>query len=240
MYSKLDQYERFIPRTPPRSLADLTSELRIYSDAKLEVWYSPMPFEKKQPKLWILGITPGWAQMRIAYEQAAIALNDGLTAAEAVARPKPSVAFAGSMRNNLVAMLDDLGLPQLLETSTTANLFGTASLKTGSALRYPVFAKGANYNGHSPKPLRHPALREMLYQLLAEDIRNTGNCLILPLGKAVEEMLEHVVAKNLISAHRILTGFPHPSGANGHRIRQYQEQKPDLKEQVSRWYQSAT
>ncbi len=240
MYSNLEHYAQLIPRTPPRSIADLPTNLRIYADPTLEVWYTPMPFEYKQPKLWILGITPGWAQMRIAYEQAAIALEEGLSPAEAAARPKPGVAYAGSMRNNLVAMLDDLGMHNYLAVPTMANLFGTQWLQTGSALRYPVFTKGKNYNGHTPKPLAHPALREMLYQLLTNDLRNTGHCLILPLGRAVEEMLDHLVAKGTLAADRLLSGFPHPSGANGHRRRQYQEHKADLKRQMACWFESTT
>jgi hypothetical protein len=239
MFSDLKQYEQFIPSTAPTSLGDLPIELRIYHDPKVEVWFSPMSSEKKNPKLWILGITPGWAQMRIAYEEAARALSEGLSPGEAIARPKPSVAFAGSMRNNLISMLDDLELAKLLGTSTSSNLFGTDLLKTGSALRFPVFKNGSNYNGHSPKPLSHPTFLAMLDQLLAEEIKNTDNCLVLPLGRAVEEMLGYAVTKNLLSANRILRGFPHPSGANGHRKRQYSEGKEKLKRQIAQWFHSA-
>lgn len=239
MFSDLKQYERFIPSIAPTSLADLPIELRIYHDPKVEVWFSPILSEQKSPRLWILGITPGWAQTRIAYEEAARALSEGLSPGDAVARPKPSVAFAGAMRNNLITMLDDLGLAKLLGTSTSRNLFGTELLKTGSALRFPVFKNDSNYNGHSPKPLSHPVFREMLDQLLAEEIKNTGNCLILPLGRAVEKMLGYAVTNNLLSTNRILSGFPHPSGANGHRQRQYSEGKAKLKSQIEKWFHSA-
>ncbi len=238
MFSELDRFAQFVPQTPPQTLADLPNDLQMYADGKVEVWYSPMPTERKNPKLWILGITPGWAQMRIAYEQAAIALNEGANPAEAVARPKPSVAFAGSMRTNLVAMLDDLGMPGFLGADTLGELFGSKDLKTGSALRYPVFKNRANYNGHSPNPLRHPALRTMLDQLLAQEIENTGNCLILPLGRSVEAMLAYAVDEQMLSPARILTGFPHPSGANGHRKTQYKQRKADLRVQITKWFDS--
>jgi len=236
MFSDLKQYEPFIPSAAPTSLADLPIELRIYRDPQVEVWFSPILSEQKNPKLWVLGITPGWSQMRIAYREAAQALSEGMSPSAAIARSKPSVAFAGSMRNNLISMLDDLGLAKLLGTSTSGNLFGTELLKTGSALRFPVFKNGSNYNGHSPKPLSHPAFRQMLDQLLAEEIKNTGNCLILPLGRAVEDMLGDAVTKRLLSPNRVVTGFPHPSGANGHRKRQYSEKKEQLKRQFEKWF----
>jgi hypothetical protein len=31
-------------------------------------------------------------------------------------------------------------------------------------------------------------------------------------------------------------GFPHPSGANGHRLRQYQQQRDELTATVRRWF----
>ena len=50
------------------------------------------------------------------------------------------------------------------------------------------------------------------------EIKELENTVIIPLGKAVEEVLMYLVNNRLIeNKYLILYGFPHPSGANGHR-----------------------
>ena len=223
MFSGLKKFETLIPVHAPESLAELSEDLRIYSDRTIEVWYAPLGESTYKPKLWILGITPGWNQMRIAYKAAADALSCGLTPAEAVASKKPQVAFAGSMRANLITMLDELGFAEIFDVQTSANLFGTEHIRTGSVLRYPVFKNQSNYTGSAPKPTQHPVLVEMLDIILANELQSVGRCLILPLGKAVENALEYSAAKGRVDLSHVLLGFPHPSGANGHRMRQFND-----------------
>jgi len=57
---------------------------------------------------------------------------------------------------------------------------------------------------------------------------NLQNALIIPLGKAVEEILQQMIKENLIKEKQCLLGFPHPSGANGHRKSQFKENKNKL------------
>ncbi len=236
MFSDLKHYEGLLPEIAPASLDDLSEDLRIYKDKILEVWYSPRGLCAERPKLWILGITPGWNQMRIAYEGAASAIQQGLSRSEAVDLRKPNVAFAGSMRKNLVSMLDELGIPKAFEVASSANLFGTEVLRTGSVLKYPVFKKGSNYTGHSPKPTTHPVLVKMINEILGNELDAIGDCLILPLGKSVEHVLEYSASQGRLDRTRILNGFPHPSGANGHRKKQFSECKERLKTRINQWY----
>ncbi|MEB1805893.1 MAG: hypothetical protein LPK26_01035 [Bacillaceae bacterium] len=49
--------------------------------------------------------------------------------------------------------------------------------------------------------------------------------MIIPAGKAVSEVLRYLVAEGQIYNQTILYDFPHPSGANGHRRKQYEEKK---------------
>ena len=223
---------------PPASLADLDNGLRICADQTLEVWYAPMGARPLTPKLWILGITPGWNQMRIAYECAAHALSSGHGLAAAASMPKPQVAFAGSMRSNLVSMLDELGLPEIFGIDSSAGLFGTLDLRTGSVLKYPVFRRGVNYTGHAPKATAHPILLNMLDTVLAAELEAVAPCLILPLGKAVESTLEYSAAKGRLDMSRVLRGFPHPSGANGHRRKQFDSVKDQLRVAMTDGYAS--
>jgi len=109
MFSELERYETLLPPTAPVTLEDLPTELRIYADDAIEVWYSPMGAATENPSVWILGITPGWNQMQIAYHAAADALRNGASPHAADILKKPAVAFAGPMRRNLESMMDELG-----------------------------------------------------------------------------------------------------------------------------------
>lgn len=59
--------------------------------------------------------------------------------------------------------------------------------------------------------------------------------LVIPLGKRVEQVIFKLVEEEKLSQHDYLTGCPHPSGANGHRIKQFKEQKQQLREKVNAW-----
>ena len=193
MFSDFTCYEKYIPPVAPISLADLSTQLRIYQDEAIEVWYSPMGVRVAKPKLWILGITPGWNQVRIAYEEAANAMASGMSPTQAAQMRKPRVAFAGSMRANLITMLDTLGVATIFDVDSCAQLFESEGLRTGSVLKYPVFKQGKNYTGHSPKPISHPVLQTMIDQIFADELQTVGECLILPLGKMVEDVLAYTV-----------------------------------------------
>ena len=236
MFTNLQRFETLVPSDPPETIADLDPRLRIYSDEQLEIWYSPMGESARKPAIWILGITPGWNQMRIAYEGAAEALRGGASAHTAAGCRKPKVAFAGSMRENLIAMLDSLDLPRLFELDTSRDLFGSRLLRTGSVLKYPVFKHRKNYAGSNPAPAKHPVLREMLDVLLAKDIRQSASSIIIPLGKAVESALEYSIGEGRLTPERVLWGFPHPSGANGHRVSQFKSNQRRLKRQLGEWF----
>jgi hypothetical protein len=123
------------------------------------------------------------------------------------------------MRENLVAMLDHVGAQQVLGVATCAELFDLSRelAHLSSALRYPVFVGGENYNG-APDMLCTPALRRMVETHLAEEARALPNALWLPLGGKPAAALHHLAAAGLVDQDRILDGLPHPSGANGERI----------------------
>ncbi len=232
----LAKYEALIPTTPPKRLGDLDPRLRLYSDGKIDVWYSPVGKRVDQPVIWILGITPGWNQMCIAYQEAAFALRSGFSQKQAADCAKPRVAFAGSMRANLISMLDEIGLHRALDQTTTAKLFDSNILRTGSVLKYPVFNQGKNYTGSSPTPTKHVFLQELLDNILSEELEAVSDCLIIPLGKTVESVLDYAVDNKWVDSSRILGGFPHPSGANGHRISQFNQNKDHYIRVIKQWF----
>lgn len=56
--------------------------------------------------------------------------------------------------------------------------------------------------------------------------------MVIPLGKQAGLAVDLAGA----SPRRILRGFPHPSGANGHRLRHYITQRDQLQQSVRKWF----
>lgn len=240
MFNNLERFESFMPETIPDSIDDLDKRLKIFSDEKLAIWFSPLGRPKSNSELQILGITPGWTQMKIAYEYAVNAISKGNNLNYAMNMKKPKIAFAGAMRKNLVTMLDELGLAEIFSMKSSSELFGSKYLQTGSVLKFPVFKEGKNYTGHSPSPEKHDVLRHMLSTILVKDLNESPNSLIIPLGKSVEEALRYLAKKGFLDISRVVSGFPHPSGANGHRVKQFEAGKVAFKEKIFNWFEYAS
>jgi hypothetical protein len=234
----LERYALLIQALPNRERLEKTDllvpEFRLHHDGQLDVYYAPFDYVNETAKVMLLGITPGWTQMEIAYRNARQDLLDGLATSEVCRRAKKQASFAGSMRKNITAMLDDLGLPSLLGIPSSASLFSEhrGLLHTSSAIRYPVFVHGRNYTGHSPRMLDTPVLRWFLDNVLAEELRQVPQAVIIPLGRSVSTVLEYLADKRRIERDRCLVGFPHPSGANGHRVREFEEYRGRLAKQL--------
>ena len=104
-----------------------------------------------------------------------------------------------------------------------------------SAIDYPVFVNGENYAGRSPQLVRHPVLRSLVRACLGARIAMAPDALVIPLGKAAEKAVSLLTADGLVSPGRCLTGFPHPSPQNGHRVSQYAANQAALIVQVAQW-----
>ena len=93
----------------------------------------------------VVGITPGWAQMEVSLRQARVDLLGGRPLPEVAERAKYAASFAGSMRTNLVAMLDGIGVPGALGIGSAAALFAVhrTLLHPTSIVRYPVHLGGS-------------------------------------------------------------------------------------------------
>ena len=79
----------------------------------------------------------------------------------------------------------------------------------------------------------------MLDELLAQELRTAGDALIIPLGKAVEETLRYSIEQGRASPDQVLWGFPHPSGANGHRHAQFKRHRTEMAERLQRWFRDS-
>ena len=214
----------------------LGPELLLYEKGRLSVRYCPFDSVKSKAKLVIVGITPGLHQMFLSCQEAQRPSIEGQTGDDVIYRAKDIGGFAGSMRTNLISMLDGIGLHDKLGIDSTRSLFGDhAELLSGtSAVIYPAFINGKNYTG-TPGPEAYPLLQAFVDQVLTANLAMVPDAFVIPCGKTVSTILEREVARGAIQAERCLFDFPHPSGANGHRARLYAENKTNLTARVAEW-----
>lgn len=229
------EYTQHISSNCLGSVDDIPSKLRLYDDGEISIYYAPFDSVNESGKVAIIGLTPGFSQVCESYENYTSAISNGISHDQAMKVAKGAASFAGTMRKNLISMLDGIGLPDAIGVNSCEQLFSSRPelLHATSALRYPVFRNGRNYSGN-PLPIKHTELRSMVEDILEPELSTVANAVVIPLGKAVTSSLEYLVSKNKLDPSRCLIGFPHPSGANGHRKKQYMQNKDDLSDQVSR------
>lgn len=193
--------------------------LLIERHGRLACHYAPFDHINQGAKVVLMGITPGAQQAGNALAALRAALLSGTSDSEALQLAKQTASFSGSMRSNLVAMLDRIGLPKVLGIDTCARLFDTRAdlAHFTSALRYPVFVDGKDYSG-SPSILATPTLRDLSLRWLRAEVDQLRNAFWVPLGKEPAAVLAACVARGELDADRVLAGLPHPSGANSERI----------------------
>lgn len=219
----------------------LTDTFLIARENDLSMYYSPHnEFINDQAKLIIVGITPGWHQMKVAFDQVkyCLDLKQHLTLEQMLEQAKMAASFAGPMRENLISMLDQINIPQVLHVPDSASLFGVNRhlIHTTSVIKYPVFSQNKNYTGHKPKVKQSPLLTKYAYEDFVDELNQIKNStLVIPLGKMVEEVLQHILKSGNLTRHEYLFGFPHPSGANGHRIKQFNKNKTLFSSIIHKW-----
>lgn len=227
-----DKYSKTIEKLNNFNKEDiLNKKFELFNKNNIAIYYAPHnEIINKEAKIFIVGITPGWTQTSIAYKTAHNGLVEKLDYEEIKKECKRQSRFAGSMRKNLIEMLDDLNLNKKLHLSSCSELFENKNelLHTTSLIPYPVFVNNKNYTGSNPKILNSEILKSYLQKYFYKEVECLPNALIIPLGKAVEEVLELMITENLIKREQCLLGYPHPSGANGNRKRQFNENKEHL------------
>ncbi|WGG46504.1 hypothetical protein [Rossellomorea sp. DA94] len=241
-YSKFNQYKNKIHSlakpTSNESLMNETFLLEKDPKKKLEIYYAPFEHLNEQAKVVIVGITPGLHQMKKSFETVWNLKEVNLTDEDVLNEVKKNSSFEGPMRKNLITMLNELNLPNYLGISSTSELFESFShlVQTTSVLPYPVFYNGKNYSGSTPNIVKTEVLREYILQSFPKEMEHLNNPLIVPLGVNVSKALTYLAEQGLIDSTSILNGFPHPSGGNGHRHRQFAENKEGMMEKMEAYF----
>ena len=217
----------------------LNKKFELYSKSNLKIYYAPHnEIINKNAKVFIVGITPGWTQTSIAYKTAHKGLQNDMDFDEIKKECKKNSRFAGSMRKNLIEMLDEINLNDKLGIESCSKLFDENDdlLHTTSLIPYPVFINNKNYTGSNPKIIDNEILRNYVKKYFYKEISVLSDALIIPLGKSVEEVLNNMVEDKILKKEQCLFGFPHPSGANGHRKVQFEQNKSDLSIVVENYF----
>lgn len=206
---------------------------------KINIYYAPFEYVNNTAKVVIIGITPGYFQMQQAYTTIWNHRDQEISDENLLHEVKKLSSFQGPMRKNLIAMVDELGLHKYLQIPSTANLFDTHThlVQTNSVIKYPVFYRGENYNGSTPNMIRTDTLLSYIKEGFVKEINMMDNPLLIPLGVNVSQLLDYLIENKHIKKHMILRGFPHPSGGNGHRHRQFAEHKEAMKNYLQAYFQ---
>ena len=212
----------------------LIDKFLIDKEKNIEIYYAPHnEYLNPKARVFIIGITPGFQQMStaIATARKELEVNDDIQ--EIQYKCKVAGRFSGSLRKNIISMLDGIELNKSLDLQSCSELFEDKDylLHTISLIPYPVFVKGENYTGHTPKLIKSQFLMKYIYNNFINEFKKlekSEEILLIPLGKAVEEVLINLKENGLIKEEQILMGFPHPSGANVNRVIQFENNKDNM------------
>lgn len=223
-------FEKYAPMMKSGALytsTGLSEIFRISQDGDFETYYAPFDYIEKDARLVLVGITPGLTQAKNALLEAQRQLTQGASLAEAARRAKTAASFSGPMRNNLVKLLDAVGVNQWLGLDSTSEVFSPDSrlVHYTSVLRHPVFYRGQNYSGN-PAPIKHKILLDQIEKWFSNEVDQLQNAVFIPLGNIPQQVMSDMVSTGRISANRVMQSLPHPSGANAERIAYFLGNKP--------------
>lgn len=201
--------------------------LLIEQSGALSCHYAPFDYINRTARIVLLGMTPGTQQARNALLELRNHLIAGTPDEQALHKAKEFASFSGPIRNNLVAMLDHVGMSALLGLASCAELFTSRTdlVHFTSALRYPVFVDGKDYSG-SPSILSTTFLRNLSERWLSEEAETLKDAFWIPLGKEAKAAIDLQVARGSLSGDRVLDGMVHPSPSNAERIAYFLGKKP--------------
>ena len=220
----------------------LKEEFLIDKEKNIEIYYAPHnEYLNPKAKIFIIGITPGFQQMSTAIATARKELEISDNIGEIQYKCKVAARFSGSLRKNIISMLDGIELNTIFNLKSCSELFEEKDylLHTISLIPYPVFIKGENYSGHTPKLIKSEFLMRYVYDNFINEFKKldeSEKILLIPLGKAVEEVLLKLKENEIIQENQILMGFPHPSGANVNRVTQFESNKDNMIKFIKRYF----
>ena len=75
-----------------------------------------------------------------------------------------------------------------------------------------------------------------VYNNFIDEFNSLKDVFVIPLGTAVEEVLNELINKGILKEEQVLKGFPHPSGANVNRISQLENNKISMMNIIKNYF----
>jgi len=223
---------RFAPVIRQLSLAaighsPLPADLLIDRKGDFEIYYAPFDHVNANTRVVLVGIAPGYQQMRTAILEFRRQLNLSMELPVALAAAKKTASLSGAMRRNLSDLLDYFQIHTLLGISSCSSLFDADihQVHFTSLLRYPTFHCGCNYSG-SPGIAGNTFLQSYLLEYFAAEAATLSTAIFVPLGSTVSQTLRHLSERGILDPNRVLDGLEHPSPGNSERIAYMLDRKP--------------
>lgn len=217
----------------------LVPEFCIEQEGNIAIYYNTHN-EHINPnaKIFIVGITPGFAQMNTSIAAARQCIEEKVPIEEMPYRCKVAARFSGALRKNIIAMLDELDLPSCLGINESSELFNERDelLHTTSMIPFATFVKGKNYTGHSPDLMKTELLMDYVKTFFYPQVELLKDVLIVPLGRCVENVVLELIKEGKLKESQCLLGFPHPSGANVNRKKQFEEEKEQMQAKLQTFF----
>ena len=89
----------------------LIPELLVETEGAIEIYYAPHnEYINPKAKIFIVGITPGFEQMSTAIAEARTCIEEDISLEVMKYRCKVAGRFSGSLRHNLISLLNQLNL----------------------------------------------------------------------------------------------------------------------------------
>ncbi|WP_054741042.1 uracil-DNA glycosylase family protein [Cellulosilyticum ruminicola] len=217
----------------------IVPEFCIEEEGNISIYYNTHnEYMNPNGKVFIVGITPGFAQMNTSIIAARKCIEEGVPLEEMPYICKKEARFSGTLRKNIIEMLDELNVQEALGICSTAELFGDRDdlLHTTSMLPFATFVKGKNYTGHTPDLMKNELLMDYVKAFFYPQVEMLKDAFIIPLGRCVENIVLECIQEGKLKESQCLLGFPHPSGANVNRKKQFEAEKQQMQEKIEQFF----
>ncbi|RKF22289.1 hypothetical protein DBZ36_01180 [Alginatibacterium sediminis] len=204
-----------------------SNKMLLVEHKDIKAFYAPFDFVNHKSRLVIIGISPGKTQASSANSVYSSLVNQGVSHIKAEKIAKEVASFRGPLRSNLIKLLDSIGIHNVLNLASSSALFTEEAnqlVHYTSAFRYPVLKNGKPISS-AKGYINQPILAGMVDDLLTNELLALKGAIILPLGQGVADLVLDLASKGIIDESCVLTGLPHPSGANAERIKYFLGEK---------------
>lgn len=198
------------------------SRVRMATDGRYSLVYTPFETVTRTARLAIVGQTPGPEQLQPSYRIVRDAIAANKTEAEVLAAAHDKAAFDGNLRKPLLRMLRHFGFAQVLGIRDEADLWDgeSALLHATSIIPHAAFKRGKFFSGSEFSEVwKSPILRNCFETCFVPTLAMLDPaCRFIGLGPLVSQALAWCVKQGLLRPEQRIGTLPHPSRHSGSQV----------------------